>query len=81
MSEYGHYFSTTKDRRIVRYTIVTNYGKFFVKHGQNKILKSYPCMTTDAGIDYGLVLPDPIPPFDSFIHAVRFMKENALLLR
>lgn len=57
-------------------------GDFFVPHrtgrtGQYCILKHAPCYVTDAYIilEEGLFC-EQVPPFDSFIQAVRFLKEN-----
>ena len=79
----SHYISQTNKKRIVRYVLVTEHGKFFIRHGENRILKYYDhcSMVTKAGIDIGLILPEEIAPFDSFIKAVRFMKQNAGALR
>lgn len=54
-------------------------GDFFVPHrtgntGQYRILKHEPWYVTDARYNYNLW--DTVPPFDSFIQAVRYLKEN-----
>ena len=63
------------------YTATTEHGVFSVRHGENRICRHYPYMTTDAGIDYGLPMPESIEPFDNFIQAVIFMKSNIDKLR
>ena len=49
---------------------------FSVTHGDNRIIKHEPYYITDATIDYGLDMPWDLQHFDSFIQAVRFLKEN-----
>ena len=54
-------------------------GKFFVPHrtgctGQYKILKREPWYVTDAVFNNDIW--DAVPPFDSWIQAVRFLKEH-----
>lgn len=63
------------------YTMTVNKRVFSIHKGENRILRHYPYITTNACIDTGLPLPDEIPRFNSFIQAVRFMKENKDLLR
>lgn len=51
---------------------------FSVTRGDNRIIKHVPYMRTDAYLslsDKEFFVVD-IPHFDSFIHAVRFMKAN-----
>ena len=54
-------------------------GDFFVPHrtgntGQYRILKHEPWYVTDAR--YADAFWDTVPPFDSWIQAVRYLKEN-----
>lgn len=54
-------------------------GDFFVPHrtgctGQYRILKHMPWYVTDAVFANNIW--DAVPPFDSWIQAVRFLKEN-----
>ena len=56
-------------------------GDFFVLHrtgstGKYVILKREPWKVTDAWISSDGILFDRTPLFDSFIQAVRFLKEN-----
>lgn len=56
-------------------------GNFFVPHrtgctGQYRILKHEPWYVTDACIVIGKNFWETIPPFDNWIQAVRFLKEN-----
>lgn len=58
-------------------------GHFFVPHravnGKYSILKREPYYVTDAYVLYdGIFLWDKAPVFDSWIQAVRFLKENVL---
>lgn len=60
-------------------------GDFFVEHhtygdGKYRILKHEPWYVTDAYQTY-LDFMWPIPKFDSWIKAVRFLKENIKDLR
>ena len=57
-------------------TITTKNGVFSVRKGNNKIVKHLPYMTTDAYLNIGLPMGDPLPPFESFIQAARFMLEH-----
>lgn len=41
-----------------------------------RIIKHEPYYRTDARYDYGLPIGEEIEPFDSFIQAARFLKEN-----
>ncbi len=41
-----------------------------------RIIRVYPYYRTDAAIFNGLILPDIIPPFTSFVHAVNYCKKN-----
>ena len=56
-------------------------GDFFVLHrtgstGKYVILKREPWYVTDAWIVYFDIIADKTPEFDSFIQAVRYLKEN-----
>ena len=56
-------------------------GKFFVPHrtgctGQYTILKNEPWCVTDAYIIIDGELFEPCPLFDSWIQAVKFLKDN-----
>ena len=61
-----------------------NLGNFFVPHrtggtGKYVILKHEPWYVTDAMIthdEHGAYFWETIPPFDSWIQAIRFLKEN-----
>lgn len=63
------------------YTATTKHGVFSITKGDKHILRHYPYMSTNAGIDVGLILPDELPAFDSFIDAVKFMKDHIDELR
>lgn len=56
-------------------------GAFFVPHrtggtGKYAILKRMPWYVMDAYIVYGNNFWEKVPVFDSWIQAVRFLKEN-----
>lgn len=56
-------------------------GDFFVLHrtgntGKYAILKREPWKVTDAWLSIDGILFDRTPRFDSFIQAVRYLKEN-----
>ena len=55
-------------------------GAFFVPHravnGKYSILKHEPWYVTNASIIYGEGFWETVQPFDSWIQAVRFLKEN-----
>lgn len=56
-------------------------GNYFVPHrtgctGQYAILKREPWYVTDAYIVYEGILIERCPRFDSWIQAIRFLKEN-----
>ncbi len=60
------------------YTTVNSYKAVFAIHkGDNRILREYPYHTTDArlGTDLAMLWMD-LPRFDSFVQAVKFLKEN-----
>ena len=64
------------------YTLTTKHGKFEVRKGENRIIKHEPYYRTDAMIIYGnTFFWETVPPFESFIQAVKFLKENADKLR
>jgi hypothetical protein len=60
------------------YSINRGCDKFFIKRGDNRILKQYGhCGTvTDATLYDPCFCWMEIKPFNSFIQAVRFLKEN-----
>ncbi len=56
-------------------------GDYFIPHrtgctGQYKILKHEPWRVTTAMIVYDGILVEETPNFDSWIQAIRFLKEN-----
>lgn len=60
------------------YTAVNSDKAVFAIHkGDNRILREHPYYTTDArlGTDLAMLWMD-LPRFDSFVQAVKFLKEN-----
>lgn len=56
-------------------------GAYFVPHrtgctGQYRILKHEPWCVTDACINYGENFWETVPPFDSWIQAIAFLKKH-----
>lgn len=49
--------------------------------GKCKIYRHEPYISYSACFDYGLIIPEELPYFDSFIKAVAFMKANLESLR
>lgn len=59
------------------YTTQNDAGMAFeVVCNDNKIVRVLPYLRTDASISYGHKFFDTVPPFDSFIKAVAYLKEN-----
>jgi len=75
---------TSLNERYNKYIVkVKNGEEFFVRKGSNRIecFNRYTICGRYACIDNGLVLPDEIPPFKSFIQACIYAKQNAEALR
>ena len=49
---------------------------FSVTKGENRIIRNYPYLRTDARLSDPVFLWNDLPKFDSFIQAVRYLKEN-----
>ncbi len=58
------------------YTAKTPHGEFSIRCGDNRILREYPYLTTDAVLNIGLPMGEEIKRFPSFLLAVKFFKEN-----
>lgn len=59
------------------YTAVSSDKKVFsVTKGENKIIRNMPYYRTDAVLSIPVLMWMDLPRFDSFIQAVRFLKEN-----
>ena len=62
---------------------VKNGEEFYVRKGSNRIevFNRYTICNRNAYIDNGLILPENISPFQSFIQACIYAKQNADKLR
>ncbi len=62
---------------------VKNGEEFYISKGSNRIevFNRYTICNRNACIDMGLILPENIPPFQSFIQACIYAKQNADKLR
>lgn len=49
---------------------------FSVTKGKNEIIRHYPYMRTDAKLSDPVFLWMDLPKFDSFVQAVKYLKEN-----
>lgn len=49
---------------------------FSVTKGDNRIIRHMPWYITDAKLSVPVLLWDDLPEFDSFVQAVRYLKEN-----
>lgn len=56
-------------------------AKFEVTKGDNRIIRHYPYQRTDAVYSDPDFLWIDLPKFDSFVQAIRYLKENLERLR
>lgn len=49
---------------------------FSVHKGDNRIIRHMPWYNTDARLSDPVLLWMDLPPFESFVQAVRYLKEN-----
>lgn len=54
----------------------TDKAVFSVTRGENEIIRHYPYMRTDARLSDPVFLWMDLPKFDSFVQAVKYLKEN-----
>lgn len=59
------------------YTATNSYKYVFsVTKGENKIIRHQPWYRTDAVLSDPVFMWNDLPTFDSFIQAVKYLKEN-----
>lgn len=49
---------------------------FSVTRGDNRIIRKMPYYNTDARLSIPVLLWNDLPKFDSFVQAVKYLKEN-----